>query len=92
MNTNPFFAHETAILDENISIGNGTKIWHFSHIQSGAVIGENCSLGQNVNVGNNVKIGGNSGVIKDIPDNKKVMGYPSMDFKKFVKNWRSNGQ
>jgi len=57
MNTNPFFAHETAILDENISIGNGTKIWHFSHIQSGAVIGENCSLGQNVNVGNNVKIG-----------------------------------
>ena len=57
MNTNPYFAHETAILDENISIGNGTKIWHFSHIQSGAVIGENCSLGQNVNVGNNVKIG-----------------------------------
>ena len=57
MNTKPFFAHETAILDENISIGNGTKIWHFSHIQSGAVIGENCSLGQNVNVGNNVKIG-----------------------------------
>ena len=57
MNTNPFFAHETAILNKNISIGNGTKIWHFSHIQSGAVIGENCSLGQNVNVGNNVKIG-----------------------------------
>ena len=57
MNTNPFFLHKTAILDENISIGNGTKIWHFSHIQSGAVIGENCSLGQNVNVGNNVKIG-----------------------------------
>ena len=57
MNTNPFFAHEIAILDENISIGNRTKIWHFSHIQSGAVIGENCSLGQNVNVGNNVKIG-----------------------------------
>ena len=57
MNTNPFFAHDTAEIDENISIGNGTKIWHFSHIQSGAVIGENCSLGQNVNVGNNVKIG-----------------------------------
>ena len=57
MNTNPFFAHDTAVIDENISIGNGTKIWHFSHIQSGAVIGENCSLGQNVNVGNNVKIG-----------------------------------
>ena len=57
MNTNPFFAHDTAVIDENISIGNGTKIWHFSHIQSGAVIGEKCSLGQNVNVGNNVKIG-----------------------------------
>ena len=57
MNTNPFFAHDTAKIDENISIGNGTKIWHFSHIQSGAVIGENCSLGQNVNVSNNVKIG-----------------------------------
>ena len=57
MDTNDFFVHETAIIDENISIGNGTKIWHFSHIQSGAVIGENCSLGQNVNVGNNVKIG-----------------------------------
>ena len=57
MDTNDFFVHETAIIDENISIGNGTKIWHFSHIQSGAVIGQNCSLGQNVNVGNNVKIG-----------------------------------
>ena len=57
MNTNSFFAHDTAVIDENISIGNGTKIWHFSHIQSGAVIGEKCSLGQNVNVGNNVKIG-----------------------------------
>ncbi len=57
MNTNPFFAHDTAVIDENIYIGNGTKIWHFSHIQSGAVIGEKCSLGQNVNVGNNVKIG-----------------------------------
>ena len=57
MNKSPFFAHDTAVIDENISIGNRTKIWHFSHIQSGAVIGENCSLGQNVNVGNNVKIG-----------------------------------
>ncbi len=38
-------------------IGKGTKIWHFSHIQSGAVIGQGCTIGQNVNVGNNVKIG-----------------------------------
>ena len=57
MNKSPFFAHDTAVIDENISIGNGTKIWHFSHIQSGAIIGEKCSLGQNVNVGNNVIIG-----------------------------------
>lgn len=57
MNKNSFFVHETAIVDENVSIGNRTKIWHFSHLQSGSSIGENCSLGQNVNVGNNVKIG-----------------------------------
>ncbi len=52
-----FFVHPTSIIDENVSIGSGTKIWHFSHVQSGAVIGQNCSFGQNVNVSNNVKIG-----------------------------------
>ena len=52
-----YFLHETSVVDENVQIGNGTKIWHFSHVQSGAVIGENCSFGQNVNVSNNVKIG-----------------------------------
>lgn len=52
-----FFVHETSIVDENVKIGKGTKIWHFSHIQTGADIGENCSFGQNVNVSNNVKIG-----------------------------------
>lgn len=51
------FIHESSYVDNNVSIGDGTKIWHFCHIQSGAVIGENCSLGQNVNVSNNVKIG-----------------------------------
>ena len=51
------FIHSSAIIDKNVTIGEGTKIWHFSHIQSGALIGNNCSLGQNVNVGNNVKIG-----------------------------------
>ena len=53
------FVHESSYVDENVLIGEGTKIWHFSHIQSGAIIGENCSLGQNVNVGNNVRIGNN---------------------------------
>ena len=52
-----FFAHESSYIDENVEIGVGTKIWHFSHIQSGAIIGTNCSIGQNVNIGNNVKIG-----------------------------------
>ena len=51
------FVHESSYVDENVKIGEGTKIWHFCHIQSGAVIGKNCSFGQNVNVGNNVKIG-----------------------------------
>ena len=54
---NDYYIHESSYVDDNVSIGKGTKIWHFCHIQSGAVIGENCSLGQNVNVGNNVKIG-----------------------------------
>ena len=52
-----FFAHESSYIDKNVEIGEGTKIWHFSHIQSGATIGKNCSIGQNVNIGNNVKIG-----------------------------------
>lgn len=52
-----FFVHPTSIVDDDVEIGEGTKIWHFSHIQSGARIGAHCSLGQNVNVSNNVKIG-----------------------------------
>lgn len=52
-----YFIHESSYIDENVKIGKETKIWHFCHIQSGAVIGENCSLGQNVNISNNVKIG-----------------------------------
>lgn len=52
-----FFIHESSYVDDNVSIGSGTKVWHFSHIHKGVRIGENCSLGQNVNVGNNVVIG-----------------------------------
>ncbi|MFH1684306.1 MAG: acyltransferase [Candidatus Margulisiibacteriota bacterium] len=52
-----YFKHETAIVDESVEIGAGTKIWHFSHISSGARIGKNCKLGQNVYVQNNVIIG-----------------------------------
>lgn len=52
-----YFIHESSHIDSNVTIGAGTKIWHFCHIQSGAVIGENCSLGQNVNISNNVRVG-----------------------------------
>ena len=54
-----FFLHETSHIDKDVKIGDNTKIWHFSHIQSGAIIGKGCTLGQNVNVGNNVIIGNN---------------------------------
>ena len=57
MSGKKYFVHESSYVDDGCSIGKGTKIWHFSHIQSGAIIGKNCSLGQNVNVANNVKIG-----------------------------------
>jgi UDP-2-acetamido-3-amino-2,3-dideoxy-glucuronate N-acetyltransferase len=53
------FIHESAYVDAPCTIGEGTKIWHFSHVQSGANIGRNCSLGQNVNVGNDVVMGEN---------------------------------
>lgn len=52
-----YFEHESVYVDEPVDIGEGTKIWHFSHIQSGAKIGKNCVFGQNVNVGNNVSVG-----------------------------------
>lgn len=52
-----YFVHESSYIDENVSIGKGTKIWHFCHALSGARIGENCSFGQNVNIGKNVVIG-----------------------------------
>lgn len=51
------FIHESSYVDNNVTIGSGTKIWHFSHVQSGSVLGKNCSVGQNVNISNNVKIG-----------------------------------
>ena len=52
-----FFVHESSYVDEGVQIGEGTRIWHFCHIQKGAVLGKNCSLGQNVNISNHVIIG-----------------------------------
>jgi len=54
-----YFKHETAIVDNNVEIGEGTKIWHWVHICSGAKIGKNCILGQNVYIGPGVVIGDN---------------------------------
>jgi UDP-2-acetamido-3-amino-2,3-dideoxy-glucuronate N-acetyltransferase len=55
----PYFAHETAVIDDPCEIGAGTRIWHFSHLMKNARIGENCNLGQNVFVGSDVVIGDN---------------------------------
>lgn len=57
MSEKNYYVNEYAVIDENVEIGEGTKIWHFTHVQSGAKIGKYCVLGQNVNVGNNVVIG-----------------------------------
>lgn len=54
-----FFVHESSYVDDDVTIGDGTKVWHFSHIQAGSILGTNCSIGQNVNIANNVKIGNN---------------------------------
>ncbi len=82
--------HETVVVDENVSIGQGTKIWHFSHILKDTVIGENCSLGQNVmvgpkvRVGNNVKIQNNVSVYEGVELEDYVFCGPSMVFTNIV--------
>lgn len=57
MSESKYFVHESSYIDEDVQIGEGTKIWHFCHVQTGARIGKHCSLGQNVNIANNVVIG-----------------------------------
>ena len=57
--TENYFSHESSYIDEGASIGRGTRIWHFSHVMPGAVIGEGCNLGQNVVIASNVAIGNN---------------------------------
>jgi UDP-2-acetamido-3-amino-2,3-dideoxy-glucuronate N-acetyltransferase len=81
-----YFAHETAVIDEGCEIGNGTKIWHFSHIMSGCVIGERCNIGQNVvispavRLGRNVKIQNNVSVYTGVVCEDDVFLGPSMVF------------
>ncbi len=83
---NEYFVHETAIVDSNCEIGNGTKIWHFSHIMSGCYIGESCNIGQNVvispavRLGRNVKIQNNVSVYTGVICEDDVFLGPSMVF------------
>jgi UDP-2-acetamido-3-amino-2,3-dideoxy-glucuronate N-acetyltransferase len=57
MSEKKYYVNEYAVVDDNVEIDEGTKIWHFAHVQSGSKLGKKCVLGQNVNVGNNVTIG-----------------------------------
>lgn len=81
-----YFAHETAVIDDNCQIGKGTRIWHFSHIMTGAEIGENCNLGQNVVVspgvrlGRNVKVQNNVSIYTGVICEDDVFLGPSMVF------------
>ncbi|MCF6347372.1 MAG: N-acetyltransferase [Flavobacteriaceae bacterium] len=86
MNTKNYFAHETAVIDDNCNIGEGTKIWHFSHIMPNCTIGENCNIGQNVVVspqvilGNNVKVQNNVSIYTGVICEDDVFLGPSMVF------------
>lgn len=83
---NEYFAHATAVIDENCTIGVGTKIWHFSHIMSNCTIGQNCNLGQNVVIspevilGNNVKIQNNVSIYTGVTCDDDVFLGPSCVF------------
>ena len=81
-----YFSHETAVIDQDCSIGEGTKIWHFSHIMPTAILGERCNLGQNVVVspgvilGNNVKVQNNVSIYTGVICEDDVFLGPSMVF------------
>jgi UDP-2-acetamido-3-amino-2,3-dideoxy-glucuronate N-acetyltransferase len=81
-----YFVHESSYIDENVEIGEGTKIWHFSHILKNVTIGKNCVIGQNVmigpnvRVGNNVKIQNNVSVYEGVELEDEVFCGPSMVF------------
>lgn len=83
---NSFFVHASSFVDEGCEIGNGTKVWHFSHIMSGSTIGQNCNIGQNVVIspqvviGNNVKIQNNVSVYTGVICEDDVFLGPSAVF------------
>jgi UDP-2-acetamido-3-amino-2,3-dideoxy-glucuronate N-acetyltransferase len=85
-----YFAHETAVIDEGVEIGEDTRIWHFSHIMTGSKIGTSCNLGQNVVVspdvtlGNNVKVQNNVSIYTGVICEDDVFLGPSMVFTNVV--------
>lgn len=86
MEDKKYHVNQYAVVDDNVEIGEGTKIWHFSHVQSGSKIGKKCVLGQNVNVandviiGNFVKIQNNVSVYEGVELEDYVFCGPSMVF------------
>ncbi len=81
-----YFAHPTAVIDDDCQIGNETKIWHFSHLMTGCVLGEKCNIGQNVVIspkvvlGNNVKVQNNVSIYTGVECADDVFLGPSMVF------------
>jgi UDP-2-acetamido-3-amino-2,3-dideoxy-glucuronate N-acetyltransferase len=90
MEKNNYYAHETAVIDEGSDIGSGTKIWHFTHIMAGCIIGQNCNIGQNVVVspgvrlGKNVKVQNNVSIYTGVICEDDVFLGPSMVFTNVV--------
>ena len=86
MKTQAYFAHESAFIDEPCTIGNGTKIWHFSHVMANCSLGENCNVGQNVvispdvHLGKNVKVQNNVSIYTGVNCEDDVFLGPSMVF------------
>lgn len=90
MDNKEYFAHETAVIDKDCQIGKGTRIWHFSHIMTGCVMGEKCNIGQNVVIspgvilGKNVKIQNNVSLYTGVVCEDDVFLGPSCVFTNIV--------
>ena len=90
MSQRKYFAHETSVIDDGCQIGEGTKIWHFSHIMNHCVIGNKCNIGQNVVVspevvlGNNVKVQNNVSIYTGVICEDDVFLGPSMVFTNII--------
>lgn len=90
MENSEFFAHETAVIDEGCTIGEGSKIWHFSHIMPDCILGKKCNIGQNVVIsskvvlGDNVKVQNNVSIYTGVICEDDVFLGPSMVFTNIV--------